>query len=377
MEGIATSPEELMARMASEQGEGATETETQAATETAETVEQEQVDASAEAEEKEEAQSSSTDWLQEFNKAFGTEYKEVDEVKPLLDLPSKVKEYEEKEETYKSFKEQEKSYKSKIEELQSSLNPLKYFSSPDAYIAEQLRVQHPDKNPVLLHELATKDLKSMDDFDVLVKSVLLEQPDLAEKDVRQYLEGELGVDPETPMEELDASVRTKIKIKAAEKRKELGVLKSQIQLPEVLTPEQLEQQKAEQFEKVKETIKPYADKFAQFDKFSTEVGDKKFEFVVPDEYKESLKPMFESFFLSGNELNEQNLQTVSELRDALLLSRHLPSVYRAIESDVEARLRQEMDEKLGNTAPPNTSTASDAATETESPHGMGAFLRGI
>lgn len=364
MEGMATSPEELMARMAAEQGEGATETTAQ------------QPEAPAEVA-TEEAQSSSTSWLQEFNKAFGTEYKEADEIKPLFELPSRVKEYEEKEESYKSFKEQEKSYKVKIEDLQSSLNPLKYFSSPDAYIAEQLRVQHPDKNPVLLHELATKDLKSMDDFDILVKSVLLEQPDLAEKDVRQYLEGELGVDPETPREELDASVRTKIKIKAAEKRKELGVLKSQISLPEVLTPEQAEQQKAEQLTKVKETIKPYADKFAQFDKFSTDVGDKKFEFVVPDEYKESLKPMFEAFFLSGNELNEQNLQTVSELRDALLLSRHLPSVYRAIETDVEARLRQETDEKLGNTTPPNTSTATDGGAEVESPHGMGAFLRSI
>ena len=323
------------------------------------------------------AQQAAVNWVEEFNKTFGTQYKSHEEIKPLTELPSKLKEYEEKETSYKTFVEQEKTYKSKIEELESSLNPLKHFSSPEAYIAEQLRIQHPDKNPILLQEIATTDLSKLDDVKVLVKSILLEQPDLAESDVEDYLQEEYGIDKDTPREEWSNALKTKISIKASEKRKELGVLKSQINLPEVMTPEQREAKIAEQKETTKKAIEPYAEKFAQYDKFARTVGDKQFEFVVPDEYKEGLKPMFEAFFLSGNEVNENNLKSIQEVRDGQMLLQNFDSVYRAIESDVEARLRRETDETLGNTTPPNTATASDEGGSPESPNGMGAFLRTV
>jgi hypothetical protein len=316
-------------------------------------------------------------WIDEFNKTFGTQYKSVDEVKPLTELPNKLKEYQEKETSYKAFVEQEKGYKAKIAEYESSLNPLKYFSSPDAYIAEQLRIQHPDKNPILLQEIATADLKGMDDLRILTKSVLLEQPDLAESDVEEYLASEYGIDKDTPREEWSNALKTKIKIKAAEKRKELETLKKQITLPEVLTPEQLEAKATEDREKTRKAIEPFAEKFSQFDKFQRTIGDKQFEFVVPDEYKGNLKSMFETFFLAGNEVNETNLDAIQRVRDGQMLLENFDSVYRAIESDVEARVRKEIDKQLGNETPPNTATATDAGAGAERPDGFGAFIKSL
>lgn len=368
LEGFAKSPEELQSRMAGTEGqasgaaaEAVIETTEGAATETQTTAATTQTQA--------------VGWLDEFNKAFSTQYKSVEEIKPLTELPNRIKEYEAKETSYKTFVDQEKGYKSKIEELESSLNPLKHFSSPDAYIAEQLRIQHPDKNPILLQEIATADLKGMDDLKILAKSILLEHPDLAESGVASYLEEEYGIDKDTPREEWSDALKTKIKIKAAEKRKELATLKTQINLPQVLTPEQREVKLAELKEAKLKAIEPYKEKFAQYDKFSRTIGDKQFEFAIPEDYKGGLKPMFEAFFLSGNEVNETNLETIQEVRDGQMLLKNFDSVYRAIESDVEARVKKEMDILLGNTAPPNTAAATDNGAGTENPNGIGAFLR--
>lgn len=363
-EGIATSPEQLAARIAAREAKASGAAPDPIITEGAPAAETTTPTTPA-----------GVPWIDEFNKTFGTQYKSVDEVKPLTELPNKLKEYQEKETSYKAFVEQEKGYKAKIAEYESSLNPLKYFSSPDAYIAEQLRIQHPTKNSILLQEIATSDLGKMDDLKVLVKSILLEQPDLAESDVEEYLNSEYGIDKDTPREEWSNALKTKIKIKAAEKRKELGELKKQINLPEVLTPEQREAKAAEARENTKKALEPYAEKFAQFDKFNRTVGDKQFEFVVPDDYKESLKPMFEAFFLAGNEVNENNLEAIQKVRDGQMLLENFDSVYRAIESDVEARIRKEHDIELGNTTPPNTAAASDEGLEKERTNGIGAFLR--
>jgi len=354
MEGLATSLEELSAR---EQGSGqqatgvAEEGGTQAAQGAA--PEAEGTPPVTEAPQ-------SVDWLTELNKSFGTQYKSADEVKSIFELPSKVKEYETEMETLKASAENEKVYKKKIQELESSLNPLTHFSSKEAYIAEQLRKQHPDKNQSLLQDVATKDLSQMDALDVLINAVMLNNPDITKEEAQDWVYDKYVIDPDVPRDEWSAGVKSKVKIAANEARKELNTLKSSIALPEILTEEQAEQRRAEGVEKLKKQIKPLADKFAQFDKFQRQVGDNSFEFVVPDDYKAGLPTMFEEFFVKGGaEVNEESLSAISELRDSLMVYRNFDNVYRAIESDVSARIKKEYDEILGNTPPPNQATAPE------------------
>ena len=367
LEGLATSPEELAARKQSE-GQGATP--------------QGEVAGEGNAPEPKPttgtAATPSVDWLSEFNKTLGTQYKSADEIKPLMDLPNKVREYEEKAKVAEAFPEKEKSYLNKIKELESSLNPLTHFSSKEAYIAEQLRKQHPDKNQSLLHDVATKDLAKMDALEVLINGVMLDNPDVSKAEAQDWVNDKYGIDPETPAEEWSSAVKSKVKIAANEQRKELAKLKSSIELPEILTPEQVEQKKLESETTLRKQIKPLQDKFSQFDKFTEKVGDNTFEFVVPDEYRAELPTMFEAFFVNGGqEVNETNLATIAELRDSLMLKRNFADIYRAIETDVEARVKKTYDERLGNAAPPNSSTSTDQGEAAQRSDGIEAFLKTI
>lgn len=371
LKGMATSPEELAAR---KQGDGQNATAGAATTDDAAgTTEPLQEEGSAAA-----TAPPAVDWLTEMNKTFGTQYKTADEIKPIFELPSKVKEYEEKVKVAEAYPEKEKSYQNRIKELESSLNPLTHFSSKEAYIAEQLRKAHPDKSQTLLQDVATKDLAKMDALDVLVNQVMLDNPDVSKEDARAHVYNEYGVDADTPEGEWSAAVKTKIKIKANEARKELNALKASVTLPEILTHEQVEQKRIEQIEALKKQIKPLQEKFAQFDKFTEKVGENEFEFAVPEDYKSQLSAMFEGFFVQGgNEINEDNLGVITELKEALMLKRNFANIYRAIETDVAARLKKEYDERLGNTQPPNGATATDFGAAPARVDGFEAFLKSV
>jgi hypothetical protein len=207
---------------------------------------------------------------------------------------------------------------------------------------------------------------------------MLDNPDVSKEDARAHVYNEYGVDADTPEGEWSAAVKTKIKIKANEARKELNALKASVTLPEILTHEQVEQKRIEQIEALKKQIKPLQEKFAQFDKFTEKVGENEFEFAVPEDYKSQLSAMFEGFFVQGgNEINEDNLGVITELKEALMLKRNFANIYRAIETDVAARLKKEYDERLGNTQPPNGATATDFGAAPARVDGFEAFLKSV
>ena len=215
----------------------------------------------------------------------------------------------------------------------------------------------------------------MDALDVLMNAVMLDNPDTTKEEAEAYVYDKYGIDPDIPRDEWAAGVKSKIKIAANEARKELNTLKGSIQLPEILTPEQAEQRRTEEVEKLKSQLKPLKEKFAQFDKFTRKIGDETFEFVTPDDYKSNLPTMFEEFFVNGGqEVNETTLSAITELKEALMVYRNFDNVYRAIESDVSARIKKEYDEKLGNALPPNEATAPEVEDGLSGLPGMKEFL---
>jgi hypothetical protein len=316
------------------------------------------------AKEETKAEPTKTSWIDEVNKTYGLDYKSADDFKAVLERAKKVDEYEPK---FKSYEESESKYKKQIEDLQSSLNPLSYFSSQESFIAEQLRRQYPDKSPLILQEVVTSDSKKMSDLDVLIKSQMLDTPDLigGEAGARDYIIDKYGIDHDTPQEEWSVTTRNKIKIEANQKRKEWEELKSKVQLPKVMTAEEKEAQaKALKDEKLNK-VKPLKESFAKFDKFTEKVDDNTiFEFNVPDEYKQEAATMVESFFVdAGLDVTEENVATINKLVRAMLLENHFKQIYKTIEGDVETRMRAERDKLLNNTTPGNTRTATESETE--------------
>ena len=318
------------------------------------------------------------EWLGELNKHFKTEYKSPDEFGKILERSKKVDEYEPK---LSEYEKSVKSYQQQIADLQSSLNPLTYFSSQEAYVAEQLRKQHPDLNPLILQEVVTTDNKRMDDLAVLIKQTMLETPNIigGEKGAEEYILEKYGIDSTVPKEEWSMSARNKILIEANATRKKWDELKSQVKLPEVATPEQREALKTQAVEEKKKLLAPQRDALTKFDKFTVEIEDgKTLDYIVPDEEKEIQSDMFDAYFINGGaDVTPEALEEFKELREGLMLRRNIKQIYKVIEGDVEAREKAKRDELLNNTNPTNTKSATeivDDSTKLSNEQGFGKML---
>lgn len=311
-------------------------------------------------------------FFEDFNKRFGTQYKDESEIKSLFELPKKVTDYEgrlkDKDELAKSVEQ----YKKEIDDLKKTEDPLKYFSSPEAFIAEQLRKKYPTRNPQLLYEVATTEVDNMDDFDVLVKEKQLFIPKLAkEGDVKGVLFKKYGIDAETPPEEWDSVVKTEIAIDAAAARDKINGLKKEIELPQIVSKEDKERLQADELAKKQGLLSPLKQEFSKFDKIK--FGD--IEYTVPAEYKEGLGDMFDAYFINaGNEVTEENLTDLAELRDAIFIKRNMDGIIQAVIKDAQTKLRAELDKELGNTDLPNTATASDQAGTRDEKPGWERFI---
>jgi hypothetical protein len=131
-----------------------------------------------------------------------------------------------------------------------------------------------------------------------------------------------------------------------------------VEVPKVSTPEEKEALRAQAVEERKKQLTPLKDTFSKFDQFTEEIEEgKKFEFNVPDEYKQKLGDIFDTYFgEAGLEANKENLAAIEDLKVALLLRGHFKQIYKTIEGDVETRMKAERDALLGNENPTNTKT---------------------
>lgn len=296
-------------------------------------------------------------FFEEFNKRYGTQYVSDDEVKPVFGLPKKVSEYEGK---VKDYEKSVSEYQKKITELEESQDPLKFFQSPQSYVAEQLRIKYPKSNPILLQEIATTDVEKMGDLDVLIRDRQLFVPDAPREEViRKITLKKYGIDPDSDPSEWDELAVGEMKLDAAAARDKINGLKGVIEIPKALTKEQREQAKAEAQTKRNEAMTPLKDTFLKFDKFSPKEIEG-FEFDVPEEYKKNLPDIFQSMFLdAGLEPTQENFQTAIELREALLVHQYLPKLREIWLKEGQTLAAKGIDHELHNDTPPNVKTATD------------------
>lgn len=295
-----------------------------------------------------------------FNKRYNTEYKTDDEIKAHLEAAKKFPEIETKIKEYEPLAQSVEQYKKEIDELKKAEDPLKYFASPESYIAEQLRIKYKDKDPQLLHKIATTDVNELNDFDVLVYQSKLDSPKIKEESIKAVLCDRYGIDKELlgRPEEWDELAKTKIALDSASARRNINQLKAGIEMPKVVSREERERLANEALAQKTQAIAPIRAEFSKFDKIK--VGD--VEYTVPDDYKSKLGDMFDAYFLkAGNDVTDENLTTVLELRDSMFLWENRNEIAQAITKEAERKVRAEMEDKLGNTQLPNTATASDAS----------------
>ena len=285
----------------------------------------------------------------------------------MIDSREEYSTLKEQSSQWTDYEQRVKEYNEKIAELEGQLDPLSHFTSKESYIAEQLRRAHPDKDPSLLQEVVMKDLKAMPDADILAKRLLLDNPDLEGglNGAKEVIDDKYGIDRDDEDYEMPSVTKNRMKIDANEARKALDGLKETIDLPTVMTAEEKEQALADAKEAKSKELTPLSDKFKQFDKWEVDLGDdKKFEFDVPDEFKSRLGEMFKNYFLDGDmEVNEETLDTVVQLRNAMFLTEYFPKIYEVIQNEAKTVTQESTDALLNNNAPENTSTRTDDARE--------------
>lgn len=322
----------------------------------------------------------SNTWLDEVNKTYKTEFKTPEDFGKHLERAKRADELEPK---ITEYTNNELKYQKQLKELQSSLNPLEYFSSQEAFVAEQLKKQHPDKNPRVLQEIVSSDFKVMDDLDVLIKDALLTTPGLkgGEAGVRETILSEFGInDLSIPKEEWPISVQNRIMIKANQARKQWDELKTNVVLPKISTPEEREAERVRLATEKKAQLIPLKETFSKFDKFTEQIEEGKiFEFNVTDEYKKVLPEMFETYFVeAGITPDADSLASMEKLKRALFLEGNFKQIYKTIEADVESRMKADRDKLLGNENPPNTKSGmeleSDDRKKFSNEHGLGKLF---
>jgi hypothetical protein len=160
-------------------------------------------------------------------------------------------------------------------------------------------------------------------------------------------------------------------MKAADARERIKQLLQGIELPKIVTKEDRERMQTEFLEAKKKAIAPAKEVFCKFDEYQN--GD--FKFAVPDEFKSSLSEMFDGMFSDAKmEVNEENIATAELIKKALFLEEHLQKILEVRDKETEARLKKEYDDKLNNTKPINTATATDQNQQTQE-SGVSNYLR--
>lgn len=313
-------------------------------------------------------------FFEELNKRFGSQFKGDDEFKALLDLPKKVMDYEAKLREHESLAKTIEDYKKKNDELEGNQDPLKYFSSPESYVAEQLRIKYPKNNPYVLQEIAMTNVDNMNDLDVLVKEKMMSTPGLKESNVRAIILKKYGIDASTPSEEWDELIRDEMKIDAATAREKINTVKSAIELPRIMTREQRQQAEAQAKAEREKLLTPMKETFTKFDKFSHK-GIPGFEADVTGEYKSKLQDIFQGYFGdSGLQPTPENLEAALEFRDALFVYEHLPKLREIWLKEGKTESQKKIDEELHNDTPPNTATRTDQQ-DVKTTRGIVDFVR--
>ena len=315
------------------------------------------------------------EFIDNFNKRFGTTYKTDDEIKSLFELPKKVIDYEGKVKDRDELARSVEKYKADLETLKKT-EVSRYLSDPlmqRAYVASQLLKKHPDKDPFILQEIAMTDVTKMSDLDVVAKERKIKYPSMPLENIKKVILHDLGIDASTPQEEWDSLAKDRLTMMAGDARENIKRLTEGIEIPKAEDPAKVEADLQAALLKRTEDAKPARESFMKTDKYNLREG---LDYTLPEEFKEELGNIFDVYILkAGNEPNEKNMEDLKGIAESLFYRRYKEQIYDAMYKDAESKIKKALDQELGNTTPPNTATASDGATQATQKPGASQFLQ--
>lgn len=317
------------------------------------------------------------EFIENFNKRYSTQFKSDDDIKGLVSLPKKISEYDEKLKGHTELTKSVDQYKKDLEE-QKRTEVSRYLSSPlmqRAYIANELLKKNTKGDLATLTELAMSDLDKMSDLDILARVNKLKVPDKSLDVIKEALLDELGIDTTLDPKEWDQKALTRLALKASDARKYVSDMMEGVEVPKVLSKEEMDRMAKEATSKKESEVAPHRAEYLKFDKVKL-MDD--LEYTVPDEFKADLPGMFDTFMIkAGNEPTPENIEALNDLREALFFNKYKKEIYDVMYKDAESKIKKALDDKLGNTKPPNDAQASDGAQGTQTGEGGMKFIQDL
>ena len=300
--------------------------------------------------------------ISDFNAFFGTPYKEESELKDVL---KRATEYGDIQKKYTDAETARKALEDKNKELEASLDPMKYFSSPDAYIAEQIKKQMGDVDPSVVTKLLSHEKTKMANFDLLVYDWLMQNPDTigGVEGAKKVLAKKYDVDLSDSTEEWDPVAQNMMMADARAVERKIAKLKSEVKLPEPLSPEAIAARRAEAVEKAKATWAPYVGDIANFDKLVVPGDDGKplLEMEVPKAFRDTLPEYIQGVIeQTGLEPTPDNLKEIVDYRNRTFVYDHLPKILEVHGNNIRSEVEAKYAALLNNTTPPNSAAAPTA-----------------
>ena len=307
--------------------------------------------------------------LKKFNESFETQYEDENTLKSSL---KELAELRKTKEEYSTVKADLEKYKADYEEAKTALDPRKYFVNEDEYKRQLILQKYgAEVNPALLNTIVSKDLSQMSDIDVLVLGKMLSNPNIidGETGAREMVLNQLGIESED-QSEWTTLTKNVVYEAATNSRKSLNEIKN-IEVPDIQDYESAKQAAQEAADKKRglltDTWGKITDKMmGNFNSFNfykdKEDGTKEsyFDYSVGDEFKQQARDLVNEYLVDGGlEPSEANIKEAQSYMQDLFLRRHANDILQAYGKDVETRVREELEKKIDNPAPPNRQEAPD------------------
>ena len=268
-------------------------------------------------------------------------------------------------ENVKTLKEQNK-------QLAEKINPLGYFASKEDYIAEQVKMKHPEFNPAVVNKVLSQE--SLSDIDSIVYAELLKTPGVSEAEVRTVVNQTYFGSPEGPQDETDPVLSAKLKIDAAKARATLSGIGKDIEVPE-FSPEEVARKHDEMRTA---TLSKWGDALtgiASIDKIPVDDG-RGLSFDFETGTSENLAEAVNAMVAEGNlEPTPENKEIVERFYKMNVLYDNFQKILGVYRNRVETEMQKKFDAENHDNKPPNTQT--NPGQNNEKAEGVTAFLHNI
>lgn len=318
-----------------------------------------------------------------FNKSFGTQFKTVDEIKSLLEAPTKLKELEGKASEFENLQNQFSELSQKYEtykKYEQEFDPLSLFPSKEDYAWMQFKKDNPDKDASVAYKIFASDFKKDSDLDVLINYEKFSDPGLegGEEGIRELLADKYGIDPESidSPNEWSTVVKNKIRKDANLARKEFDEIKSSVKYPDKVDVNALEAERKQAVEVKQSQLKKDwdditnlmlkdMDKVTVYDEPNKEgKADPLIDFVLDDKMKSELKDGIMSYLTEqGIEPTESAIAEAGTTVQARVILQNLPKIIKGAVGEALAKQEKSHNDEIHNPAPVNPSVRPDADEE--------------